>query len=244
VKWRVVGLALCLWGCAGTETGNPSFDGTMGYDAYSSVPTQVALRAAGSDAAPIQVDSAWLVLGNVSFLADGECDGRGELGHANALGAGDHVGSQAATTPFELQAAKLCGVRLPIAEVAKLPDSAPAELAEHSIVITGTLDGVQFRIASAVQDDLLLRADANDFALDDAHSGVLIGFDVAAWLADVDWSAASMDESDTLVIDVDHNASLLTAFEARIAAGVALFRDRDRDGLLDPSSTPIAHSAQ
>jgi hypothetical protein len=247
VKWPVVCLALCLWSCAGTETGNPSFDGTLGYDAYSSQPAQVALRAADVESAPIHVESAWLVLGNVSFLGPDECDGNGELGHAKGLGAGDHVGSQAATTPFELHAAKLCGVRLPIAGEGKLPDAAPPELAAHSILITGTRDAIPFRIASSVRADVLLRADSKEFELDDDRSGVLIGFDVAAWLADLDWSGAAplnLDESGTFIVDAEHNPSQLTAFEARIGAGVALFRDRDGDGLLDRGSTPIAHSPE
>jgi hypothetical protein len=243
VKWRVVCLALWLAGCAGTETGNPPFSGTMGYDAYSSTPAMVALRAADTDPAPTQVDSAWLVLGNVSFLGESECEGSGELGHAKGLGAGDHVGSQAPTTRFELPASRLCGVRLPIAGQSEVPDAAPAELGEHSILITGTRDGVPFRIASAVREELLLQADGQDFALDDAQSGVLIGFDVAAWLKDIDLQGADLVEG-TLVVDDAHSAKQLAAFEARIARGVALFRDRDEDGLLDDASSPIARARE
>jgi hypothetical protein len=245
VKWRLVGLLFCLGGCAGTETGNPSFDGKLGYDAYSSAPAQVALLAApspASEAAPIRVDSAWLVLGNVSFLGEDECDGKGELGHAKGLGAGDHVGSQAPATPFELTPAKLCGVKLPIETQTNLPASAPAELSQHSILITGTRDGVPFRIASAVSADVLLRTAAQDFALDAAHSSVLLGFDVATWLDAIVWSSVDADTSGMLIVDPEHNPAQLNAFDARISGGIALFRDANGDGLLDRDSAPIARS--
>jgi hypothetical protein len=249
VNWRVVRLLACLVflvGCAGTETGNPSFDGTMGYDAYSSALERVALRgepSPSSDSAPVRVESAWLVLGNVSFLGADECDGKGELGHAKGLGAGDHVGSQAPTTPFELSPAKLCGVRLPLETRSDVSGAAPPELAGHSILITGTRDDLPFRIASAARPDVLLTA-AKDVELDAAHSSVLIGFDVAAWLDGIDWSGVTMDDDETLTIDSEHNAAQLTLFDTRIAAGIALFRDANGDGLLDADSEPVARASE
>lgn len=248
MKWWLVGLGvwLCgLTGCAGTETGNPPFAGKVGYDAYSSVPTRVALRAAEQPPAakaPIQVDAAWLVLGNVSFLGDGECTGQGELGHAKALGAGDHVGTQAPPTAFELEPAKLCGVRLPIA-AGEVPSSAPTELTGHSILLTGTRDGKSFRIASQARAEVLLRSDGRDIALDDDHPAVLIGFDVAAWLDSIEWSSINSDAG-TLIVDDEHNTAQLAKFEAKIAAGIALFRDANGNGLLDSNEARIAHSQE
>ncbi len=240
-------LALCLWsaGCAGTETGNPSFDGTLGYDAYSSAPARVALRGAPErDQALFRIQSAWLVLGDVGLLGDDACDdqtGQGELGHAKGLGAGDHVGTQAPATHFELPASKLCGVRLPIAGKLEIPESAPDALVNRSILIEGTRDNVPFRIASAAKLDVVLRTDASDFEFDRAHAGLLIGFDVAAWFEWVDWSVVDPDETGTLILDDAHNQPQLAEFEARIAKGIALFRDSDGDGLLDRGSLPIAH---
>lgn len=246
MKWWLVGLGTWVWGlagCAGTETGNPPFEGKVGYDAYSSAPTQVALfydeQPPGLDI-PIEVKSAWLVLGNVSFLGSGECTGQGELGHAKGLGAGDHVGTQAPPTSFELTPSKLCGVRLPIA-AGSIPSSAPAELKGHSILLAGTREGMPFTIATKRHADVLLRSDGDEIELDDAHPAVLLGFDVAAWLDAIDWSAINSDGG-TIIVDDEHNAAQLTKFETKIAAGIALFRDENGNGLLDGNEAQIAHS--
>jgi hypothetical protein len=245
VKWLVAAVPLCLWGCAGTETGNPSYTGTLGYDAYSSSPARVALRITGDPgAASIEVSSAWLVLGDVSFLAEGECDGRDTLGHAKGLGAGDHVGTQAPATRFELLRSQLCGLQLPFQEKAEIPDSAPAELAGHSILITGVRGREQFRIASGANMNVTLRADAPVIELEHTDAGLVIGFDVAQWLESFDWTGVLPADNGELVIDDEQNPEKLAEFEAHVARGVALFRDRRGDGLLDEGDTPIAHAEE
>jgi hypothetical protein len=244
VKWLVAALALWLWGCAGTETGNPSFVGTLGYDAYSSAPAQVALRSsADAEAAPVQVWTAWLVLGDVSFLPEGACDGRDTLGHAEGLGAGDHVGTQAPATTFELLGSQLCGVQLPFEGKAEVPESAPAELAGHSILITGIRAGERFRIASTANMTVTLRADAKGFELDSTHTGLVIGFDIGAWLETFDWTGVFPAQNGELVLD-EQNPAKLAEFEALVARGIALFRDRHGDGRLDENSAPIAHAEE
>ena len=52
---RRIGLLLFVlvtFGCAGTETGNPSFTGELAYDAYSSDVARVALRSSGASEQP------------------------------------------------------------------------------------------------------------------------------------------------------------------------------------------------
>lgn len=244
MKWRALGLGLWLIGCAGTETGNPSFDGTLGYDAYSSQPAQVALRAAQQDAAVV-VDAAWLVLGDVRF------DGPGACGEATAphvavpgLGAGDHAGTQAPASQVEFESGRYCAVHLPLEPPKQPPAGAPAQLAGHSILITGEQHGEAFRVASALAMPVTLQAaDAAGFELDLAQAGVLLGFDVSVWLADVRWADAPRDDSGTRVIDAS-SPELLHAFETRVAQGVKLFRDLDGDGLLDADRQELAHAAE
>ncbi|HKU42582.1 MAG TPA: hypothetical protein VJR89_30700 [Polyangiales bacterium] len=244
MKWRVLGLGLWWMGCAGTETGNPSFDGTLGYDAYSSQPAQVALQAAQSDAAVV-VDAAWLVLGDVRFDGPSGC-AETVTAHVDVpgLGAGDHAGTQAPASHAEFTSGRYCRVHLPLQPPAQPPAGAPAQLAGHSMLITGKQRGEAFRIASALTTPVTLQAsDAAGFELDDAQAGVLLGFDVSVWLEDLRWADAPRDESGTRVIDANA-PELLRAFEAHVAEGVKLFRDRDGDGLLDVERQELAHAAK
>jgi hypothetical protein len=242
-----IGALLCLGlsACTGTETGNPSFVGKLGYDAYTSEPSVVALSLMREEegAARVTVDNAWLVLGDVELQRGTDC----AAGlHVHGLGAGDHAGGQAEPTEFESAAGEYCGVRLPFAPAAvdALPDGAPASLEKESILVRGTLaDGVTFEIHSQLQESLSLRATAGEFVLDSAHANVVIGFDVARWLRDLTWDDAS--ESDgMIVVSASDNAVLLEQFEAALPEGIALFRDHDGDGKLDDKAMQIATAAR
>lgn len=244
LRWLTWSCALALGACAGTETGNPSFEGSLGYDAYSSAPRTVALTAGNGDAVDdgVRVDNAWLVLGDVQLLRDDACaQMQGNGTHVQGLGAGDHVGGQASATPFEASAGRYCGARLPFLHAAgDLPNKAPDSLRDESIVLIGTLpDGRAYELRSALETSVLLRAAASGFELDAQHPGVLIGFDVAEWLSEMDWSQASA-LSGRVLIDAEHNDALLSAFERALPHGVALFRDANGDGMLDADHTPIA----
>ena len=236
--------ALALSACAGTETGNPSFKGSLGYDAYSSARSVALTVGSGEPAAErLRVDNAWLVLGDVELLRADACaasEGSGE--HVHGLGAGDHAAGQAPATAFDLDAGQYCGVRLPFLHADQLPDGAPESLREESIALLGRLpDGRDFELRSALETSVLLRAKGSGFALDGEHAGVVIGFDVGAWLDGMEWSAAQAHAQDgRVLIDAEHNRDFLQRFERALPQGVALFRDADRDGLLDADHTPIA----
>ncbi|HKP55779.1 MAG TPA: hypothetical protein VJV78_03635 [Polyangiales bacterium] len=242
MRWQALGLALWLIGCAGTETGNPSFDGTLGYAAYSSQPAQVALRGEAS----VVVEAAWLVLGDVRFDRQERCgDAAAEHVDVPGLGAGDHAGSHAPASSVEFASGRYCTVRMALQLPATQPDGAPAELTGHSILISGKQRGRAFRIASSLAAPVTLRASAaGGFELDDAQSGVLLGFDLNAWLLNISWSDAAPDGSGTAIIDATHAPEVLRQFEANVAQGVKLFRDRDGDGLLDAEPEELAHAPE
>jgi hypothetical protein len=248
VKRRVCCWLLCLLGaCTGTETGNPSFQGSLGYDAYSSAPNVVALPnalSANQAGGATHVDTTWLVLGDVGFVAQQDCVADRPDASAPGLGAGDHVGSQAPPTDFALPSGSYCGVNLPMLLSAAAPANAPAALAGHSMLIQGTLaDGRSFTLASALHAQLALRATGAGFELDAQRSGVLIGFDVATWLDTLAWDSAEVDASGRVLVDEGHNSELLSSFEQHVPGGVTLFRDADRDGLLDADPVALAHGS-
>ena len=221
-------LACAGWsGCAGTETGNPSFEGKLGYDAYSSRPGQVGLRSS----AITRVESAWLVLGEVEFATRETCEREAESdAHAPGLGAGDHVATQAPPTQFTLGEDRYCEVRLAFERASSPPDGAPDELAGHSILIRGSLpDDRRFEVASTYRGEVALRSAAKGFAFDAEQPSVVIGFDVATWLGEVVWPSSGGD----IRVDADNNPAILLGFEARLAGGITLFRDANDDGMLD-----------
>lgn len=202
----------------------------------------------------VTVESTWLVLGAVSFLpataATPRCDvadsddPAGTDG-APALGAGDHVKTQAPPTKFALRSGTYCEARLPLDLSVTPPEGAPASLAGHSVLVSGTLeDGTAFEIRSAVDTALRLRStDAEGFTLDATHAGVLFGFDLAYWLGDLAWSSTTRTNDGAVIADDTSNTDLLRAFERKLAAGVSLFRDDNRDGLLDDKRDPIARGS-
>ncbi len=236
--------ALLLWGllaaCAGTETGNPSFEGRLGYASYSSDPRAVALRVAEEGA--IAVTAAWLVLGDVRFADRSECQRQAAQPiAAHALGAGDHAREGAAQTPLELASGRYCGVRLPLLRTGDA-GAAPPELAGHSILIEGILaDGRRFALRSAREDELFLEAlSAEGFEMNDELSAVTIGFDVAVWLEGLAWDDTVPGDSGMIEVDADRNAALLETFEQRIGAGTALFRDPDATSAITDDSERLA----
>jgi hypothetical protein len=237
--------ALCLvlsgWltACAGTETGNPSFVGKLGYDAYTSAPAVVGLSMAlqGSDDSLLTVDNAWLVLGDVELQSGVDCDAQHDI---EGLGAGDHAAGQAPPTEFASEPGKYCGIRLPFAPSAMLPDGAPASLTTESVLVAGKLpDGREFEIHSKLQESLSLRATAGEFVLDSKHRSVVIGFDVAHWLSQLSWDNATTSDG-SVIVSESSNRELLEQFEAALPTGVALFRDHDDNGEMDSDPEELA----
>jgi len=234
-------LVLCSWltACAGTETGNPSFVGKLGYDAYTSAPSVVGLSMAlqGSDDSRLTVDNAWLVLGDVELQSGADCDAQHDI---EGLGAGDHASGQAAPTEFASEPGQYCGIRLPFAPSATLPDGAPDSLKTESVLVAGKLpDGRDFEIHSKLQESLSLRATAGEFVLDSNHRSVVIGFDVAHWLSELSWDNATTSDG-SVIVSESSNRELLEQFEAALPTGVALFRDHDDNGEMDSDPEELA----
>jgi hypothetical protein len=241
--WLLLGW---LGACTGTETGNPSFQGSLGYDAYTSVPNVVALPSAlrTGESGVTYVATTWLELGDVGFVSERDCMADAASGSAPGLGAGDHAGGQAAPTVFELPAGSYCGATLPMLPSATPPPNAPASLAGRSMLIKGTLgDGRPFELRSALSARVFMRASGAGFELDAQRAGVLIGFDVATWLDSLDLEHAEADETGVVLVDATHNSERLGSFERQVPAGITLFSDKDRDGLLDADPQALAHGA-
>jgi hypothetical protein len=109
------------------------------------------------------------------------------------------------------------------------------------VLVRGKLpDGRAYEVHSQLQESLSLRATAGEFVLDSQHASVLIGFDVAHWLSELNWEDATAASDGSVVVSASSNADLLAQFEAALPGGVALFRDHDGDGVLDSKPEQLA----
>lgn len=236
-------LLLPTGGCSsGTETGNPSLSlrGALSYTGYSSKPDEFGVREGGAVAT---IDNAWLDLDAVRISPDGDCgiDG-GEAFSVAALGLGDHAAGQHNSTEFVAKPGAFCSVGLPFVQATATDAALADELDGQSLFIDGRLaDGTPFTIASSATPVLDLRAEGAGFALSAGQADVLFAFDFAAWLEDVDFARAELSDG-RIVISADSNPELLASFEGKLAAGVALYRDRDGDGMLDADAELLAHA--
>ena len=232
MKWRALLLGLLLQGCAGAEDAKPTFDATVGYEVRTGQPQLVAVR--GQSEASVIVDAAWLSLGTTE-LHDRE---QSEVVAVPALGALDHLDSRAKLRHVELRSdARYCDVSLAFRPADSQPSAAPAELVGHSILLTGTREGVAFRLASTL--DTRIAPLASCFRLEEDYGGMLFVFDLTVWLRDLPWSKAETDAGGTLVIDGEHSPEFRREFEARLGRGIELYADTDRDGRLDADWIPL-----
>jgi len=245
-RLRLIGAcagALALAACVGRANGDPSFEGELSYDAYSSDADVAALRAGDS---PAIVTAAWLVLGDVTFVDNNHCaQPENAQGHAGGLGASDHAPTEAARTRFWLPIGAYCGVRLPLLRAAAadtLPAEAPEALHDHSIVLEGELParGARFTLASRVERTLDLNAEHGSFELGPDSARLLLGFDVARWLEGIDLGALEPDEQGTVSVSEDDNTDALQRFEHNLASGIDVFLDPDGEGTIEAAGTRIA----
>jgi hypothetical protein len=136
-----------------------------------------------------------------------------------------------------------CSVELPFVRAASgdVKGNVPAELEGHSIMLAGTLaDGSPFSVLSKTTPVARLVADSRSFELSVSHSKLLVAFDVAAWLSALDWASATK-RNGAVFVSASENSALLADFEARLASGIAVYRDDDGDGVLDERPERLAH---
>jgi hypothetical protein len=160
-----------------------------------------------------------------------------------ALGIGDHASGQHNATRFAAHRGEYCALDLPLvlAPHDQIQSGVPQDLERHSIMLAGSLsDGTPFTLLSAATPTVRLKADAGSFEISRNHAETLITFDVATWLADLDWASATR-VGGAIAISTQDNAALLARFESNLARGIALYRDADGDGKLDDDRVRLAH---
>ena len=226
-------LCFLLIACAPTETGNPPLMASLAFDAHSTDD------AIGFDATnTVIVDEIWVDVGPTQFVLEEECAEPQTDLFATELGVEDHVTDMPVRSDFMAEEATYCRVSLPLRVVDTLPAGAPAELMGNTFHLRGSAEGVPFTLVAPGPYDVDL---TGALALSEAERGVLVGFDVGAWLGSLDFAGADQVGGEIL-IDATNNPALLTAFESMLDSGVALYRDAEVDGFID--ATPPLLTAE
>ena len=234
--------AILASACNVTETGNPPFAARMALTSHSSDPATTAI--APGIGSRFTVTSAWVSIGDIRFVRAAICDVPGET-EIDVPGPRVHdLALAPVPIDFTIAGDDYCRVRVPLARTAApLPAGAPPELDDASIVIVGRrVDGTVVLVRSRRTPEVDTRSRGAPFALSEAANAVLLSFDVARWLAGVDVDAATIGTDGRAVIDDSQNRAQLDAFEANVEAALALYRDLDGNGQLEPAeaTTPLA----
>lgn len=212
-------------GCDVTETGNPPLRAQMALTAHASEPAATAMVA-----------SAWASFGDLRLVQGEVCDAPGETEiDIPSPGAVDLV-TVRPPMEFGAERADYCRVRVPLARArAGIPPDAPAELADHSLVIRGTTPGgTPYLIVSSIEREADVRSRGAPFPLDRARRALVLSFDETQWFAGIDPDSGMPGGDGTIRITEAENRALLDAFEANVESALELYRDTDEDGTLDP----------
>ena len=233
-------VAIGYWGLvactSGTETGNP-LTAELSVAAHSTDPDAVGV-AAGSG---VVVDQAWVALSDIRFWPAGACDVDAAAEVALAGPAVAELVAGLSFAEFAPMSDAYCLVEVPFHPVPTLPETAPPELAGNSIVVTGMrADGVPFRIVSAMVLRLGIRGPMDRFEVNESQRVLVVGLDVATWLAGVDLASLTPQPDGTVLVDATHDAATLAAFETNVLASADLFHDANEDGHVSSGEERVA----
>jgi hypothetical protein len=229
-------LGLSLSCAGGSETGNPAVPTSIGLRVQSSSPELVALRTGAESTV---IDEAWVAFGQLAWLAPAQCGLLDSYPHLGpTLIAADLV-SPDVRVKVDVKPGIYCGMVVPLENrTSELSADAPQPLHDHSIFVRGRrADGVPFTLAFPEQDELELAARGSFEVTRDTT--LLLAFDVAVWMRDVDLGRAQVVDG-SIRIDEEHNQALLRVFEANIDCSLELYEDTNGSGRLETGDKRLA----
>lgn len=241
--------SLAAAGCTGgSETGNPVVNTEIGLSMRSSTEAFAVGRATSGTV----IEEAWVSFGgfgSFDFRPEGECEdlGEEEFPPWPSLVVAD-LARPDTRISVDVQARSYCGLVVPLkaeTDPAELPADAPAELANHGVVLRGQReDGTRFVLAHAEEDELELIARNGTFEVSDGGPPLLLSFDIVRWMEGVDLDGAELGDDGTIRIDAVTNPALLHAFEENAECSLDLYSDADGDGVVDePQDELLARCA-
>jgi hypothetical protein len=221
--WFFVALAMA---CAGTETGNP------GAQATARVRVSANLPLPPSDISgrlPLLVEQAYL---NIQSLTSLGCS-------SGATPVLDAAGVQLFPSPSEtmvMDAIEACGYRIDLVAQAIGPDTTKESA---SILIVGkSSEGQSVTVKSSASHSFALSVLAPPLSIA-PDSSWLFRFDLSSWVENLDLGGLQPGP-DGIRIDETSHPELLAPLVAALGAGLALRRDLDGDGQIDPQDVVVA----
>lgn len=216
--------------CVGTEVGNPQDADTsevsMGFAAVERTAPQALTLANG-----IEFIEAWMVIEEIEFKDGTDCDqevpSNFEGIHVVEFISGQQI------PPYDMSSLPprdYCRMEINLEgfEHADLPAGAPEELNELAIWIRGRhADGTPFVLSSESSETLLLHGPFELFA---GRQALFIVFALSQWLSLEQLDDAKGDGE--ILIDDEHNPTLLDEFLDNLEKTVFLVRDENEDGQL------------
>lgn len=226
---------VCLCACVGgTETGNPSVPIVIPLELRSSEPSAVAIRSGDASAV---LKEAWVAIGTPVFLEAGECGNLEDMGKPGPTLVAADLAQPDARIELDVRPQRYCGMWVPMQQHtprAELPDGAPAELASGSFVLKGARDdGTPFVLAHPEQDEIEVVAEDGTFEVSETGPGLLLAFDVAAWMRGIDLATAELNAEGEIRIDHEANSALHEIFDANHECSLELYLDENENGELD-----------
>ncbi len=221
----------------GTDVGNGatvSFN-VRGFQAPPAGGAQSVVLASG-----VEVDALWIAVERFRIRPGEECNASAD-GEREVLGplVVDLLSTVRAEALPELAvpSGPYCRVRLDLHEVAleELPPGAPAELAEHAVMVTGRRsDGVPFTARTNLSTEFRLDAKDEPVLIAAGENALIIGYELDGLVASLDLDSHA---GPTIMIDDASAPQTVAAFDKALRAAARLFRDEDEDGALSPSES-------
>jgi hypothetical protein len=226
--------ALAALGCTGSSIGNPpGADIQLGVVGRSG-PMPAALEIAGG----VTIDQAWIALQDVDLRNLGTCTGEDDMSYdvSGPVAADLLKGQVYPAAPQWVRPGNeiYCALQTKLEVLETNIPGTPTELGGHTVFVTGTRgDTTPFE----VRNDLSSRLDlgpsaAGGFILGTGSKGMLLVFDLAEWLDASLLNAADVSDG-MILIDRDNNTNIASDLEDRIPQSAILFRDGNRDGMLN-----------
>lgn len=222
---RLLACALVLLGaCAGTETGNPPL--TVEIGGGTSAPMGIVPEVALEEGA--------LVVGGVGLASGDACARPDPVDVALPSPVALDLVRGGASVGAEVELGTYCRV-----------DLALATIEGRTLRLRGPgrdVGEVHVEIASSARSELHA-VDPSGFALDESSHALLVVLDVPLLFAGVALTEAEREADGSVRIDSTRNSALALELAARLPQALAMYRDLDADGVLDPEEAragPIA----
>lgn len=237
---RIVVLAILVLHfvcCAGgSETGNP----------FRSIPIELQVRSSDPQVAAVSeaaggtvIEQAWFSFGIIAFIGDEQCSDPDGLNYevGDSLVTAD-LADEGTVVEIDMEVGKYCGVVVPLKKwISVLPDGAPDELSDHSIVLKGKrADGISFTLAHPDHDELeIINPVSGHFSVGPTKELLLLSFDLAILMKEMELDTADLAPDGTIHIDEQNNLELLKTFKYNLECALTLYADADNNGELDSS---------